>query len=331
MFVDQPPDDLLCKKCNHVAKNPQQLKCCGEFYCKSCLASWNVLHKASCSVKHKNEPLDYFFDHKSNEQIQKLMVKCTSLDEGCNWTGELKDLDDHHSQCPKEEIPCTFSEVGCETRPLRENLENHITQDQQQHLNCAMTSITRLRQELASTQKELATTQGELREVQETLSKCMDEVQSLPMTFKMSNYAKFKETGDTWYSTPFYSRRSDCRLRLCIRPQQTGHRWNRPEKVTVALEVFAISEPYISLKVEILNQVSDATHLSFTPTAISTSKFKSCGEIIEVPTYPDGHVAVHPSSFIDQQGNPVQYLYHNCLFFRVSESEKPWLNNAKQL
>jgi len=339
-FVDQPPDDLLCKKCNHVAKNPQQLKCCGEFYCKSCLASWNVLHKASCSVKHKNknEPLDHFFDHKSNERIQKLKVECTNLDQGCDWTGELKDLDDHRSQCPKEEIPCTFSDVGCETRPLREYLNYHITQDQQQHLHCAMMSILRLRQELATTRKELASTRGELQKVQETLSKCMDEVQTLPMTFKMSNYAQFKETGDTWYSTPFYSRKSRCRLRLCVRPTVRplliGHGWNQPENATVALEVFTSSKPYISLKVEILNQVSDAAHLSFTPTAISTSKFKSCGEIIEVPIYPDDHVAVHPlfsSGFIDQQKDPVQYLYHDCLFFRVSESEKPWLNNAKQL
>jgi len=203
--VNPPPDDLLCQKCNYVAKEPQQFNCCGKLCCKSCLAGVTSYksHYFGSTVKCKQEPLEYYFDQRSNDQIQKLKVKCINSNQSCEWTGDLKDLDDHRSQCPKEEIPCIFSEVGCETRLLREDLDNHITQDQQQHLNCAVTSILRLRQ-------ELATTQGELQEVQETLSKCVDEVRTLPMIFEVSNYAQFKETGDTWYSTPFYSRRSEC-------------------------------------------------------------------------------------------------------------------------
>ena len=58
----------------------------------------------------------HFLNQRSNERIQKLMVECTNQDlhAGCDWTGELKDLDDHRSQCPKQEIPCTFR---CKTRP----------------------------------------------------------------------------------------------------------------------------------------------------------------------------------------------------------------------
>jgi len=296
------------------------VKCCGALYCESCLAgatSNAASHRLHCCVKCKSRSLDYFFDRKSNEQIQKLMVKCTNLDEGCDWIGELKDLDDHCSQCPKEEIPCTLSDVGCQKRLLREDLDNHITQDQQQHLHCAVTSILRLRQ-------ELATTQGELREVQETLSKCNNEMQTLPMTFKMSNYAKFKEERDTWYSTPFYSRRSECRFCLRVQPQQPG--WNQPETISFALEVLASSEPYTSLKVEVLNQASDAAHLSITPSAFSTFNFRGCGQIVELSTPPPlrGHDGF-------QCQTTVQYLYRNCLFFRVSECEKPWLNHAKKL
>ena len=278
-FVDQPPDDLLCKKCNHVAKKPQQLKSCGEFYCKSCLPSWR---------------LDHFFDHKSNGQIQKLKVKCTNLDQGCDWTGELKDLDDHRSQCPKEEIPCTLSEVGCETRLLRENLDDHFVQNQQQHFHCAVTSISRLRQ-------ELATTQGELKELQETFSR---SIQTLPKIFKMSNYAQIKETRETWYSTPFYSRKSnDCKVRLCVRPLQAS------EHVGVALEVLTslqLSIPAISLTVEVLNQErdDDDAHYSFT-------------------------LCVSFGSKTHEKRIPVStYLCDDCLFIRASEkecTEKPWL------
>ena len=36
-FVETPPDDLICLICTFVAKNPQQLTCCGKVYCQVCL------------------------------------------------------------------------------------------------------------------------------------------------------------------------------------------------------------------------------------------------------------------------------------------------------
>ena len=36
-FVDQPPDDLLCLICLSVARDPQQITCCGKVTCKPCL------------------------------------------------------------------------------------------------------------------------------------------------------------------------------------------------------------------------------------------------------------------------------------------------------
>ena len=36
-FVDPPPSDLLCLICLCVARNPQQVNCCGKVLCKVCL------------------------------------------------------------------------------------------------------------------------------------------------------------------------------------------------------------------------------------------------------------------------------------------------------
>ena len=278
------------------------MTCCGAFYCKSCLAritsSCELSHITSCRQKNKN---NHFSDNKSNERIQTLMVKCTNSDEGCDWTGELKDLDDHRSQCPKETIPCTLSEVGCETRLLRENLDEHIAQDQQQHLNCAVASILSLRQELAT---------------------CMDEVRTLPVIIKMTDFAEFRNTGDVWYSTAFYSRRSECRLRLCVWIQSehpSRFYCSLDNKVSVALELLCSrtspwqrQEP-ISLTVELLNQRGDASHSKLTPKSNSSSDF-------------EGEEKIVMSGVFDLQH--MQYMQGNCLFFRVSESkdyEKPWL------
>ena len=271
-------------------------------------------HNANCLVKYETEHLEHFFDNKSNERIQKLMVRCTNSDQDCDWIGELKDLDDHRSRCPKEEIPCTFSEVGCEIRPLRENLDDHITQDQQLHLHCAMTSVLQLRQELATAQENL----------KETLTECMDEVRILPMILKMSDYASFHKTRNTWYSTPFYSRRIECRLRLCIRLQTEGYCF--PEKANVAVELlYSQTRPIPcipnSLTVELLNQARDAAHHKITLT--STSLSKMCEEGIVAFGCFDA-----PEPTFLGYNNQVQYLLRDCLFFRVSEDEgvrKPWL------
>ena len=36
-FVEPPPDDLLCLICLCVARDPQQINCCGKVLCKGCL------------------------------------------------------------------------------------------------------------------------------------------------------------------------------------------------------------------------------------------------------------------------------------------------------
>ena len=234
----------------------------------------------------------------------------------------LKDLDNHCSKCLKEEIPCTFSEIGCKTRPMRKDLDNHIAQNQQQHLDCAMASILRLRQ-------ELATTRGELQEVQSTLSTCMDEAQTLPMVFKMSNFAQIKEAGDTWYSAPFYSRRSECRLRLCVRPLPTP---SNPGEVDVTLEVLTrqFHATYdISLTVQILNQAKDGGHITYTQTAMSTYDSLSCRQRVVLSV--DPVCADLTRLGADDHYSTYEYLSRDCLFFRVSESEKLWLYHAKKL
>ena len=36
-FVDSPPDDLVCLICLSVARDPQQVNCCGKVLCRTCL------------------------------------------------------------------------------------------------------------------------------------------------------------------------------------------------------------------------------------------------------------------------------------------------------
>ena len=44
-FADEPPSDLICQVCTCVARDPQQVSCCGKLYCNGCLKK----HKAHSS------------------------------------------------------------------------------------------------------------------------------------------------------------------------------------------------------------------------------------------------------------------------------------------
>ena len=153
----------------------------------------------------------------------------------------------------------------------------------------------------------------------------------------MSNYAQFKKTGNTWYSTPFYSRRSECRFRLCIQPIQnptsgrslqnqqvhSGRLVQTFDQVDVAVELLSNPMQPMSivypLTVELLNQASDARHCNILSSRSSSGR---CAENI-VMSRAFG-LSVPSTNPRDQ----VQYLQNDCLFFRVSENEgvrKPWL------
>ena len=45
-FLEPPPDGLLCLICLCVARDPQQINCCGKVFCKGCLE----VHKKHSTV-----------------------------------------------------------------------------------------------------------------------------------------------------------------------------------------------------------------------------------------------------------------------------------------
>ena len=57
-------------------------------------------------------------------KVQALHVRCKNF---CDWTGELKFLDDHKEVCPLEFIEC--SNDGCRTPVRRNNLGKHVSQE----------------------------------------------------------------------------------------------------------------------------------------------------------------------------------------------------------
>ena len=74
--------------------------------------------------------------------IMALKVNCDNLDNGCQWVGELRSLEEHVQNCDYTLLPCTneCKILNVTVTVLRKNLDNHLTNDcpkrQYQCLHC---------------------------------------------------------------------------------------------------------------------------------------------------------------------------------------------------
>ena len=111
-FIEDPPDELVCQICTLVAQHPYQSTCCGRVYCKRCIEEYRRKQEELTGDRKFNCPncrrrANTFHDKRGSRNIKCLKVKCTNLEFGCEWEGELLNLDNHVStKCPHSRVQC---------------------------------------------------------------------------------------------------------------------------------------------------------------------------------------------------------------------------------
>ena len=115
-FVEEPPEFLQssCPICLMILREPNQVTCCGKSFCRTCIQQIKTKNKPCPTCNQKN------FSNFSNLGLQQPLygykVYCSNKDEGCDWQGELGQLDKHLNSNPdqdKQEIGCSYTEVKC--------------------------------------------------------------------------------------------------------------------------------------------------------------------------------------------------------------------------
>ncbi len=113
-FVKPPLVQSECPVCLHVIREPHQVTCCGKRFCQLCIQRVKDTDKA-CPTCKKEEFFEYpDIGHK--QFVYGQSVYCSYRKDGCEWTGELGQLDDHLKTNPrleKEKISCDFVKVVC--------------------------------------------------------------------------------------------------------------------------------------------------------------------------------------------------------------------------
>lgn len=115
-FVDQPQKAFQteCPVCLLVLREPYQATCCGYSFCKSCIDQI----KAECQLcpTCQEDISDNFPNKGLQRSLYEFKVYCTHKKEGCDWIGELGQLDLHLNLNPtvnQLQKGCQLAEVEC--------------------------------------------------------------------------------------------------------------------------------------------------------------------------------------------------------------------------
>ncbi|CAH3037682.1 unnamed protein product [Pocillopora meandrina] len=123
-----------CSSCGYLLRDAMQTSC-GHFYCSSCLASLfqDGSTRMTCLQDQKEFlPNEVFPDNFMRREVQAFVVNCTFEEEGCNWKGEVRHLENHLSNCEFLKIPCVHPECGAQVK------KSHLTQHLEKECKCRL-------------------------------------------------------------------------------------------------------------------------------------------------------------------------------------------------
>ena len=111
-FIERPKELTTdCPICLQILRDPFQVTCCGNSFCKSCVQS----DKKSCPTCNE-AGFDVFPDKRLRRSLYAFAVRCVHQKSGCEWIGELGELDGHLNMNPElggQLVGCEFAAVAC--------------------------------------------------------------------------------------------------------------------------------------------------------------------------------------------------------------------------
>ncbi len=245
-----------------------------------------------------------FITEAHDEQCEKKVVDCSN--KLCDMRMERGLIKEHvRKSCDFTVVYCKYASIGCEEKKLRKEIKMH-EDDDKFHFKIALNHILDLRK---STVKKSC------------------------FTFKLNGYREKKDNKVCHYFQPFFSSQYGYKLCFFVYPNGCGKR----EGTHLSVFVKLLHGPYDNnlswplkgvFKVELLNQLTDSKHRSYSITFDSEKTYCQ-----------PGGVGLGSIDFIDvsklsysAQTN-TQYLVDNVLYFRLTlniPSHKPWLDHTHE-
>ena len=112
-FVTAPPKSLECPVCLMTFRDPHVISCCGNEFCQVCIER---VHRDGKPCPLCNEPNFTTMLHKKLvREVNALVVRCPQKELGCDWEGELGQVERHLNPGagPSSASGCSYVMVEC--------------------------------------------------------------------------------------------------------------------------------------------------------------------------------------------------------------------------
>ena len=114
-FAEPVPDafQTKCPICMEILREPYSTSCCGKNFCLFCITP--IRDNEPCPYcKCQNYTIS--FNKGLQQTLIQLQVFCSNKEGGCQWKGELSQLENHLNLDPKPEdqmTGCLLAKIGC--------------------------------------------------------------------------------------------------------------------------------------------------------------------------------------------------------------------------
>ena len=124
-FVGKVSEELVCKLCSKVLRDPRQVVCCGAHYCQNCIEKRINVNYTCPSCKTQN--FNHFRDVHFEQRVNTLKVYCPHHKKGCKWMGEMNVVKSHltgNPGCAYAISPCPNK---CGHSLPRKDMRDHLS------------------------------------------------------------------------------------------------------------------------------------------------------------------------------------------------------------
>lgn len=353
-FVEEPQKAFQseCPICLLILREPHQASCCGKSFCKECVEQ--VRDKSPCCPACKVEDFHIFHNKGLQQSLYDFRVYCSSKEEGCEWTGELRELDKHLNKdplagkslegCSYIAINCPLHHAGCEVNLPRKDMKAHLEQKSIQHMlfqvqeqSLLLARIENLHQE----NQKLQTIIGEIHEEKQYLEQRLTDLEAkleLPtactcktpftqptgtLELTMGNFESKKRDHVPWFSPPFYTHPQG--YKMCLQVNANGLGQGKGTHMSTYIHMMRgefddqLMWPFrghISVQLVDQERESDHFHHTFHFTDAAPLEVRERQRERERSQHGRG-----PSKFILLTELRPKYLKNDCLRFRITKVE----------
>ena len=258
-FVEKPPKAVQseCPICVLVLREPYQATCCGKSFCKECIERVKANNKDCPTCNDKN--FNLFHNKGLQQSLNDFEVYCSHKSKGCEWRGELRELDKHLNSdppadkflegCPFTVIKCPLGCASCEKGVYRKDVKSHVNDKLLNHVVTQTAELKSLKQQVQaalganaqlSTQVQEMTLintqlQGDKRRLELRVTQLEAEpylrrpstyltgtVKPTGAEFTMTGFEEYKREDDEWYSPHFYTHRGGYKMCLSVDANGNG-------------------------------------------------------------------------------------------------------------